>query len=170
MNRSEKEAMVNELRDVFQNAQSVVVTSYKGLKVSDMTEIRNNMRNANAKFRVFKNTLSVIASKGTDYEGMEDMFSGAVALAWSEEDPVAPAKVIHEFAKTNKALEVIGGALSSNILDKKGIESLANLPSLDQLRGRLAALVLAPATKVATLSAAPAVQIVNVLDAYSKKG
>ncbi len=169
MNRSEKEAMVNDLRDVFQNAQSVVVVSYKGLKVSDMSEIRNNMRNVNAKFRVFKNTLSAIASEGTAYEGMKDLFSGAVALAWSDEDPVSPAKVAYDFSKQNDALKIMGGALSSNILDKQGVESLAKLPSLDQLRAKIAAVVLAPATKVATIAAQPAVQVVNVLDAYSKK-
>jgi len=105
---------------------------------------------------------------GTDYSSLGDMLTGPVGLA-SSIDPVAAAKVAVEFAKTNDKFEIVGGAMGSTALDVAGVQALATLPSLDELRAKIVGLIVAPATKLATITQAPAAQIARVLSAYAEK-
>lgn len=168
MDRSQKTDAVAELNRTFNEVAVVVVTRNLGLTVAQSTQLRTKMRDAGASFKVSKNSLAKIAIKGTDYEGINDLLTGPVALATSP-DPVAAAKVAIEFAKTNDKLEIVGGAMGKQVLDAEGIKSLASLPSLDELRAKLIGLVQAPATKLATITQAPAAQIARVLSAYAEK-
>ncbi len=126
------------------------------------------MRDAGASYKVSKNKLAKIALEGTDYAGLSDLLTGPVALATSV-DPVAAAKAAIDFAKTNDKFEIVGGAMGSQMLDAEGVKSLASLPSLDELRSKLVGLLVAPATKIATITQAPAAQIARVLSAYAEK-
>lgn len=168
MNRNEKADVVSALRDSLKQMGVVVVTRNLGLTVGQSTELRQKMREAGAAYKVTKNRLAKIAIVDTDYAGLDDMLIGPCALAASE-DPVAAAKVVVNFAKTNDKLEVIGGAMGTQMLDVDGIKALAALPSLDELRAKLAGLVQAPATKVATVLQAPAAQLARVFNAYATK-
>jgi large subunit ribosomal protein L10 len=96
------------------------------------------------------------------------MLTGPVGLATSK-DPVAAAKVVIDFAKTNEKLEIVGGAMGKTLLNPEGVKALASLPSLDELRGKLVGLLVAPATKLATVTQAPAAQLARVLSAYAEK-
>jgi large subunit ribosomal protein L10 len=147
----------------------VVVTQYSGLSVGEMTELRAQMRGAGANVKVTKNRLTKRALAGTRYEGLEAMFTGPTAMACSG-DPVAAAKVTIGFAKTHPKLIVIGGGLGDKVLDAEGIKSLASLPSLDELRGKLIGLINTPATRLAGVLQAPAGQLARVLAAYAEKG
>ena len=109
-----------------------------------------------------------IALDGTRYQPIGELLKGPTALATSI-DPVAAAKVAIEFAKTNDKLEIVGGAMGSQMLDANGIKALAALPSLDELRGKIVGLLVAPATKLATVTQAPAAQLARVLSAYAEK-
>ena len=168
MDRSQKTDAVAQLNDVFNEAGVVVVTRNLGLTVAESTDLRAKMREAGATYQVAKNRLAKIALKDTDYAGIEEYLSGPTALAYSE-DPVAAAKAVVEFAKTNDRLEVVGGSMGSQVLDEAGVRSLASMPSLDELRGKLVGLVNAPATKIAQVVNAPANKLARVFGAYAAK-
>ena len=168
MDRSQKADAVAQLNAVFNEVGVVVVTRNLGMTVAQSTALRIKVREAGASFKVAKNSLAKIAAKGTAYEGMSDLFTGPTGIAASA-DPVAAAKVVVEFAKTNDKLEIVGGAMGSTQLDAAGIKALASMPSLDELRGKIVGLVNAPATKVAQLVNAPAAKLARVFGAYGAK-
>jgi large subunit ribosomal protein L10 len=118
---------------------------------------------------VTKNRLAKIALKETKFEALEDSFKGPTAIAVSK-DPVAAAKIAVEFANENEKLTIIGGALEADLLDVDGVELLAKLPSLDELRGKIVGLLQAPATKVVGVLQAPAGQLARVMGAYAANG
>jgi len=168
MDRTQKADAVAELNRTFNEVGVVVVTRNLGMTVKQSTDLRNKMRAAGATYKVSKNKLAKIATQGTDYAVLADLLTGPTALSTSV-DPVAAAKVVSDFAKTNDKLEIVGGAMGNVLLDAAGVQALASLPSLDELRGKLVGLIAAPATKLATITQAPAAQIARVLAAYSEK-
>ncbi|GGB27696.1 50S ribosomal protein L10 [Sphingomonas metalli] len=168
MDRTEKAAAVAELNRNFSEVGVVVVTRNLGMTVAQSTDLRNKMRAAGASYKVSKNKLARIALDGTDYGSISDMLTGPVGLATST-DPVAAAKVAVDFAKTNDKFEIVGGAMGATPLDVAGVQALATLPSLDELRAKIVGLIVAPATKIATITQAPAAQIARVLAAYAEK-
>ncbi len=166
MNRSEKTEAVSSLNAVFNESAVVVVTRNLGLTVTESTDLRNKMRDADASFKVAKNRLAKIALKDTQYESIGEHLTGPTALATST-DPVAAAKIVVEFAKTNDRLEIVGGAMGDTVLDLAGVKALAAMPSLDELRGTIVGLLNAPATKIAQLATAPANKLARVVGAYA---
>lgn len=168
MDRAQKPIVVEELNRVFNEVNVVVVTRNLGLTVAQSTALRNKMREGGATYKVTKNSLAKIAAKGTVYESISDLLTGPVALA-SSIDPVAAAKVVVEFAKTNDKLEIVGGAMGTTALDVDGVKALATMPSLDELRAKIVGLVQAPATKVVQIVQAPAGQLARVFGAYGAK-
>jgi large subunit ribosomal protein L10 len=164
VNRTEKAELIETLQSTLSEAISVVVTQQVGLTVAESSELRARMREAGAGFKVTKNRLTKIALKGTKYEEMADMFSGPTAMGTSP-DPVAAAKVLVKFAKENDKLTIVGGSLDGKMLDKAGVEALATMPSLDELRAKLVSLMNAPATKLARVSQAPAMKLARVIQA-----
>ena len=168
MDRAQKREMVAELNTVFSETACIVVTHYSGLNVAEISDLRRRMRDAGANFKVTKNRLTKIALKGTQYSQIDDLFSGPTAIAYAD-DPVTPAKVVADFAKGNENLVVVGGAMGETRLDAGGVQALAKLPSLDELRGKLIGLLQAPATKVAGVLQAPAGQLARVMGAYAAK-
>ena len=168
MDRAQKKEAVAELKQTFNETSVVVVTRNLGLTVAQSTVLRNRMRDAGARYKVAKNKLALIALEGTTYAPISDMLNGPVALATSP-DPVAAAKAAVDFAKTNDRLEIVGGAMGDTILDVNGVKALAELPSLDELRAKIVGLIVAPATKLATITQAPAAQLARVLSAYAEK-
>ena len=168
MDRSQKAESVAFLTEVFNEAGAVVVTRNLGMTVAQSTALRIKVREAGASFKVAKNSLAKIAAKGTAYEGMTDLFTGPTGIAASA-DPVAAAKVVVDFAKTNDKLEIVGGAMGSVVLNADGIKALATMPSLDEMRAKLIGLIQAPATKIAQLSTAPAAKLARVFAAYAEK-
>ncbi len=168
MDRAQKAAAVAELNRTFSEVGVVVVTRNLGMTVAQSTVLRNRMREAGATYKVSKNKLAAIALEGTDYGSISAMLTGPVGLATST-DPVAAAKVAVDFAKTNDKFEIVGGAMGATALDVEGVKALATLPSLDELRAKIVGLIVAPATKLATITQAPAAQIARVLSAYAEK-
>ena len=168
MDKTQKAEVVEDLNGVFANAGSVVVAHYTGLTVAELSDLRSRMRAAGASFRVAKNRLAVRALKGTPIEGISDLFKGPTGIAVSN-DPVAAAKVSAAYAKDNDKLVILGGSVGVTALDAAGVKALATLPSLDELRGKIVGLLVAPATKIAGIVQAPAGQLARVIGAYSKK-
>jgi len=168
MDRAQKAELVADLKSNFAETSVVIITRNLGLTVAQSTVLRTKMREAGASYKVSKNKLARIAVEGTTYTSLHDMLVGPTALSTST-DPVAPAKVIVEFAKTNDKLEIVGGAMGDTVLDVAGVKALAELPSLDTLRAKIVGLIQAPATKIVQVVQAPAGQLARVFAAYATK-
>ena len=168
MLRSEKKTFVSELEKIYQDANSVIITHYHGLTVSQITNLRKALRENGASFKIVKNTLSKIAATNVKLTHDPEAFSGPTAIAYSK-DPVAAAKGVVEFAKANDNLKVIGGIVNDKILNVGEVQQLAKLPSLDQLRGKIVGILQAPAANLARIVQAPAGSIARVVQAYSEK-
>jgi large subunit ribosomal protein L10 len=126
------------------------------------------MAQAGATVKVAKNRLAKLALDGTDATGIKDLFVGPTMLAYAD-DPMAAPKVAAAFAKGNEKFVVLGGALGKTVLDANAVKALAELPSLDELRGKIVGLLQAPATRIAGVLAAPGGQIARVINAYATK-
>ncbi len=169
MERAEKREAVTALNQVFTDTGTVVVAHYSGLTVADMTALRARMREAGGGVKVAKNRLVKLALEGTHVAHIADLFVGPTVIAYSK-DPVAAAKVTVDFAKTNNKLVILGGAAGTTNLKPDGVQALATLPSLDELRARLVGMISTPATRIAQVVAAPAAQVARVVGAYAEKG
>jgi len=168
MERAEKREVVSALHDVFAETGVVVVAHYSGLSVAQMTKLRSDMRDAGGRVKVAKNRLVRLALEGTDAKGISELMTGPTCLAFSD-DPVAAPKVAVKFAKGNEKFVILGGTMGATVLDAKAVSSLAELPSLDELRSKLIGLVQAPATKIARTLNEPAAQLARVFAAYGVK-
>jgi large subunit ribosomal protein L10 len=168
LERAEKRDVVTALHDVFAKTGVVVVAHYAGLTVADMTKLRSEMRSAGGQVKVAKNRLVKLALEGTDAKGIAELLKGPTCLAFSA-DPIAAPKVAVKFAKGNEKFVILGGAMGPTVLDAKGVNSLASLPSLDELRSTLIGLIQAPATKIARTLNEPGAQLARVFGAYGNK-
>jgi large subunit ribosomal protein L10 len=168
LDRAEKKESVAALHDVFEANSVVVVAHYSGLTVAQMQNLRKQMRAAGATVQVAKNRLVKIAVTDTKVASITTLLKGPTLIAYSK-DPVAAPKAAVAFAKDNDKLVILGGALGATALDVDGVRSLATLPSLDELRGKLVGLIQAPATKLAQLTTAPASKLARVFTAYAER-
>ena len=165
MDRNQKKELVAKLAQTLGETQVVVITRNHGLTVAQVSDLRTRMRGAGAQFKVTKNRLARIALEGTPYQDIGQLLVGPVGLATSV-DPVAAAKIAIEFAKTTDKFEIVGASMAGTMLDANGVKALAELPSLDELRAKLVGLIVAPATKIAQLTNAPASKLARVFAAY----
>lgn len=140
----EKQNIVQTIADKMQNAASFVVVDYRGLTVAEVTELRKQLREAGIEMHVVKNTFARRAAEVAEIEGLEEVFVGPTAIAFSEEEVVAPAKILVDFAKTAAALEVKGGYLEGNVVSVETIENVAKLPSREGLLSMLLSVLQAP--------------------------
>jgi large subunit ribosomal protein L10 len=168
MSREQKQVEIKSMNERFTNDETMVVTHYSGLTVGELEALRSDLRKEGATFKVTKNTLAKIALKGTKFEGASDLFSGPVGIATSE-DPVAAAKVAHKFAKDNDKLIILGGAFGEKVLDVQGVEALAKMPGLDDVRATIAGLIMAPASNIASAIAAPGSKVAGAVKAAGEK-
>ncbi|HEX7532818.1 MAG TPA: 50S ribosomal protein L10 [Methyloceanibacter sp.] len=168
MERAQKRDVVTALHDVLANTGVIVVAHYAGLTVGAMTKLRSEMRGAGGQVKVAKNRLVKLALEGTDAKGIADLLKGPTCLAFSA-DPVAAPKIAVKFAKANEKFVILGGAMGTTVLDARGVNSLADLPSLDELRGTLIGLLQAPASKIARTLNEPGAQLARVIGAYGNK-
>lgn len=168
MDRAQKAEAVEALKGIFAKAGVVVVSHYSGLTVADMQTLRGRLRAAGAGLKVVKNRLAKIALDGTPGASMLPLFEGPTAIAYSA-DPIAAPKVAAAYAKEKEQFVLRGGLMGETLLDAKGVQALATLPSLDELRGKIVGLINAPATKIAGILQAPGGQLARVISAYSAK-
>ncbi len=168
MNRSEKAELIASLNKGFADINLLVVTRQSGLTVAEVSDLRRKVRAAGASYKVSKNRLTRLALEGTAFKDIGSFLTGPTAIA-SSKDPVAAAKAVAAFAKDNEKLTIVGGSLNGQTLDADGVKQLASLPSLDELRAKLLALLQTPATRIAGVVQAPAGQLARVMGAYGAK-
>jgi large subunit ribosomal protein L10 len=170
LNREEKKEAISELHEKFVRAKTAVVTGYTGINVEQITDLRSKLRAAKVEYRVVKNTLARKAAEGTGLEPLKDHFVGPVGIALGYDDVVMPAKVLYEFSKTQAKLQLKAGVLDGRLLLQADLKALANLPSLNALRGKLVGLLQAPASRIVGVLAAPGGQLARVMKAKADKG
>ena len=165
----DKKAIVAEVNEAAQSALSAVIADYRGLSVGQMTALRKQAREGGVYLKVVRNTLAKRAVDGTDFECLQDSLVGPTVLAFSQEDPGAAARLIKDFAKENKELEVKALSISGQVLGAEQIDVLAKMPTLDQARAMLMSVMIAPVTKLArTLNEFPA-SITRVMAAVAEE-
>ena len=162
MNRKEKEELVESLHKTFLGSSSVIVTHINGLTVAESTALRSTMREANCKFKVTKNRIVKLALKKTEYEYLNDLFTGPTAIG-SSEDTILPAKVLVKFSKESEKIKIIGGGFSSKPLSVEEIKALASLPSLDEIRAKLIGLINASSIGIIRTILEPSTRVARII-------
>jgi len=168
VDRAKKKELVTSLHQVFSTPGVIVVAHNKGLTVNQVNDLRGRMAKAGVTVKVAKNRLAKLALDGTDAAGIKGLFTGPTMVAYAN-DPVSAPKVATEFAKGNEKFVVLGGALGKTVLDPNGVKTLAELPSLDQLRAKIVGMIQTPATRIAGVLQAPGAQLARVLNAHATK-
>ncbi|WP_314450072.1 50S ribosomal protein L10 [Granulicatella elegans] len=146
---AKKAQQVSEVAEQFKNATSVVVVDYLGITVEQATNLRTELRNAGVQFAVVKNGILSRAAKEAGLEGMDDIFKGPSAVAFSNDDVIAPAKILADFAKKVEALEIKAGVIEGKVSSKEEIEALAKLPNREGLLSMLLSVLQAPVRNTA---------------------
>ena len=158
MKRTEKEQVVADLSHKLEDATFAILTDYRGLKVEEMTHLRNELRSVSSEYQVAKNTLLKRASQGTEFEPLHAHLAGPTAIVLSSDDPIAVSKVAVKFLKTYSTLTIKAGVLQGKVLTAKEVEELSTLPGVDGLR-----------VKLLSLLTSPHVRLLNVLNAIPQK-
>lgn len=169
MIKSEKEALIEELNGKFSRAQAAIVVEFSKLNVEKVTSLRKKLREGGVDYKVLKNTLAKRAAKGTNVELISDEFHGPVAAVLGYDDVVTPAKLLSEFIKDLETVKVRGAMVDGTKVDAKGVEALAKMPGLNELRATLLSLINEPASKLVRTIAAPGTQLARVVQAHADK-
>ncbi|MGK0288684.1 MAG: large subunit ribosomal protein L10 [bacterium] len=171
MNRSTKEVLVSEFKEIFESSVTGVLVDYQGLTVEELTTLRKALFTGQSRMRILKNTLAKRAAEGTPFESLSEQFVSTKAFVYSSEDVVAPSKILTEQAKKNDRVKIVGGTLVSKgtgeLLDLDGVKALGSLPSREELVAKLLYVLNAPVTNfVRTLNEIPA-SFVRVVQAVA---
>lgn len=153
-NRQLKEAKVAEIKGKLEKSQSVILADYQGLTVEEDTQLRKNLRETGIEYKVYKNKLVALAAKELGFDGLEIYLEGPVAIAFSYEDATAPARILNDFAKTHKKLELKAGIVEGQIFDTEKVIQLASIPSKEVLIAKLLGSIKAPLSNLAYLLSA----------------
>ena len=168
MDKQSKKKIVSNLKDSFENSSGVVVTHYLGLNNSELNDLRNQVRDVGSRFCVTKNSLAKLATKSTEFESLNDFFTGPTALIFSK-DALSAIKVIKKFSDKNDKLKFVTASLDKKIIEFKEYETLAKLPSLEELRAKIIGYITAPHQQLISVMNAPATDALGVIENYSKK-
>ncbi|MGI6036835.1 MAG: 50S ribosomal protein L10 [Limnochordia bacterium] len=169
MVRPKKKAAVEEIVDKMTRASSAIVTDYRGLTVKSISELRRRLRESGAEYKVVKNTLTTIAAKEAGFPELEEHLAGPTAIAFAYEDPVAPAKVLSDFAKESKILKIKAGILEGSIINADGVQALADLPPREVLLGQVVGTMQAPISGFVNVLAGTIRNVVYALDAVRRQ-
>ncbi|MEM7153245.1 MAG: 50S ribosomal protein L10 [Myxococcota bacterium] len=169
MDSATKHQLSANLREEIEGMTALVLVEFAGLTVAAADELRTKFRDAGCTYRVYKNSTIRFATEGTAHEPIKELLKGVSGLAYNEEDPGAPARVARDFAKDHEEFQVKGGIADGSLLDKSGVETLANMPGPRELKAQLLALLNTPATQMVRVLNAPAQSLLYVLNAKKDK-
>ena len=161
MNKEQKKNYISEMETQFQNNEAVMVTHYQGLTMSQLDELRGQMREHGIKFTITKNRITKIALEKTKCKELSNLFTGATAVAFSD-DAIISARILSKFAKTNESLKLLGGIMGNEVLDKAAVENVANLPTLDEARANIVGILASPASKFVSILLARSEKMSNL--------
>ena len=150
MNKEQKKIYISDMEAKFQNNEAVLVTHYQGLTMSQLDELRTEMREHGIKFTITKNRITKIALEKTKCKDLSKLFTGATAVAFSD-DAIISARILSKFAKTNENLKLLGGIMGNEVLDQAAVQNVANLPTLDEARAKIVGILATPASKFVSI-------------------
>jgi large subunit ribosomal protein L10 len=165
LNRTEKEQVIGRLHEKMAKAKVAILAEPRKLDVATVTELRRKCREAQVEYRVVKNTLAQRAAKGTPVEVLVESFVGPTALVMSYTDVVAPAKILADFAKGRETFSIRTAVIEGKVTDADGVQALAKMPGLEELRAQIAGVIAQPAARLARMVGTPGQQLARVLDA-----
>ena len=168
MNKEQKKQYIDEMSKHFDRSESVIVTHYQGLTVSQLDDLRKKMREHGIKFKITKNRITKLALEKTKCKDISNLFSGPTAVTLSE-DAITSAKILSKFSKENENLKILGGIMGNDILDVDAVQNVATLPTLDEARGKIVGILRSPAEKIVSILLAPASKIAILALEKSKK-
>ena len=168
MNKDQKKNYISEMETQFQNNEAIIVTHYQGLKMSQLDELRTQMRDHGIKFKITKNRITKLALEKTKCKELSSLFKGATAVAFSD-DVIMSARILSKFAKTNENLKLLGGIMGTDILDEAGVQNVATLPTLDEARANIVGILVAPASKFVSILLARFEKMSNLPSENSEK-
>ncbi len=154
----QKKQLVDEITDKFKNSMSTIIVDYRGLDVSEVTELRKQLREAGIEFKVFKNTMTRRAATAAGFEGLDEVLTGPNAIAFCDTEVVAPAKIINDFAKKHENLEIKAGIIEGTVTSVEDVKAIAELPSREGLLSMLLSVLQAPIRNFALATKAVAEQ------------
>ncbi|MBW6462702.1 MAG: 50S ribosomal protein L10 [Dethiobacteria bacterium] len=169
LTKKAKEKMLEEVTAELKSSELVIVTDYRGLNVKAISVLRSKLRDQQCSYRVTKNTMNRLACRQAGVEEIESLFEGPTAIAYSNADPVAAAKVFNEFARENEALVVKGGLLSGQLLDPAGIKALGDIPPREVLLARVVGGFQAPISGLVGVLQGTLRQLVYTMDAVRQQ-
>jgi len=169
MPTANKEALVAEIKDRFNESAAVIMADYRGLTVKQMQQLRTKVREVGGEIKIYKNSLTEIAVRELALPSMDEFLAGPTAFVFIEGDAVAPAKALTTFAKENPALELKGGFVQNQVVDSAGVKAIASLPSREELLAKLLGTMLNPLTGTVRVLSGPARAFVTVVDAIAKE-
>lgn len=169
MERKEKEAVVAELQQRMRTAKVAFLTRFTGLNVEKMTQLRRELKQSAVEYRVVKNNLLRLAIKGTDKQLLEKKLQGPLAVAWSDVDLVAPARLLTKFSKEFPEFQIIGACSDGQLWEPPEIQSWVNLPTLEEIRAKIVSLIQSPAVTVMRLLTTPGSRLAQLIKAKSQK-
>jgi large subunit ribosomal protein L10 len=173
LSRAQKEAQVEELKEKFSRATCLYLVDYRGLDVESVNKLRRRVRkegNGAYEYRVLKNAVLRRAAEDSQYAQISEHFAGPTAVALSFGDPAGLAKILDQFAEENQAFALKGGVVDGTAVTRADIAVLATLPGIDELRGKIVGLLLAPATKIARLVSEPGAGLARLFAARAEQG
>ena len=168
MNKQKKQEYIQEMTNQFDKSESVIVTHYQGLTVSQLDDLRDKMREHGIIFKITKNRITKLALEKTRCKDLSSLFNGPTAVALSK-DAITTAKILTKFSKENQNLKILGGIMGKDILDVAGVNNVATLPTLDEARAKIVGILRSPAQKIASILLAPASKIAILALEKSKK-
>ena len=168
ISKEKKNVYIEEMKNFFKKSNSAFVTHYQGLTVKQIDELRSEMRKHGVLFKITKNKITKLALEGTKYKKLEQLFTGPTAVAFSE-DAITSAKILTKFAKANSSLKIIGGIMEEKALSKEEVANIATLPTLNEARSKIAAILTTPAQNIISILLAPGAKIAILAHAKSKK-
>jgi large subunit ribosomal protein L10 len=168
MNKEEKKNYISEMETQFQNNKAILVTHYQGLTMSQLDDLRAQMREHGIKFKITKNRITKLALEKTKCKDLSNLFEGATAVAFSD-DAIMSARILSKFAKTNENLKLLGGIMDNEVLDQEGVQNVANLPTLDEARTNIVGILAASASKFVSILLARSEKMSTLSPENSKK-
>ena len=150
MNKEQKKIYINEMTTQFENSEAVLVTHYQGLTMTQLDELRSQMREHGIQFKITKNRITKLALEKTKCKDLTDLFTGPTAVAFSS-DAIISARILSKFSKDNENLKLLGGIMGNEVLDQAGVQNVANLPTLDEARAKIVGILATPASKFVSI-------------------
>jgi large subunit ribosomal protein L10 len=157
MNKEQKKNYIEEMIAKFESSKAVMVTHYQGLTMTQLDDLRAQMRDHGIVFKITKNRITKLALEKTKCKDLSNLFTGPTAVAFGE-DAIMSARILSKFAKDNENLKLIGGIMDDEVLDQAGVQNVASLPTLDEARANIVGILNAPASK-----------LISILLAHSEK-